>query len=341
MLNDTSVKQWQAACYVLADIAVGLLHTDDIASTRGRRESCLGGPSGAPVQNAADIIQPTALDQKTSKTMPSTMREQAYRIYLEFLETAENKRRWSIFNDVPWEKLDSGKAADQVGDRVEIFCTEELYVPDYSSKGLDLTRSIFGMASFQTCWASEESRHGLAFREYLTRSGLRSAAEFEALETATFSREWQLPFRTIRQMTCYGALQEGATFTAYNLQRNKARDAGDEVLEAIFFHIARDEAAHAGFYRSMLQLELGNDREETIADLAYVLSRFKMPGDGLIPNYRRRLLESGAGISPRSFLIRVVWPLLTTLEISREEIKSAMKKHAPVTVSNERAEISV
>jgi len=113
------------------------------------------------------------------------------------------------------------------------------------------------------------------------------------------------------------------------------------VLEAIFFHIARDEAAHAGFYRSMLQLELSEDREETIADLAYVLSRFKMPGDGLIPNYRSRLLNSGAGISPRSFLVRVVWPLLTTLAISREEMKSAMKKHAPATGSNERAEISV
>ena len=292
-------------------------------------------------QNAETVCEFTVLDGETNGIMASTMRERAYQIYLEFLETAENKRRWNIFNDVPWEKLDSDKATDRVGDRVEIFCTEELYVPDYSSKGLDLTRSIFGMAWFQICWASEESRHGLAFREYLTRSGLRSAAEFEALETATFSREWQLPFLTIRQMTCYGALQEGATFTAYNLQRNIARDAGDEVLEAIFFHIARDEAAHAGFYRSMLLLELGDDRDETIADLAYVLSRFKMPGDGLIPNYRSRLLNSGAGISPRSFLVRVVWPLLTTLGISRGEMKSAMKKHAPVTVSNERAEISV
>ena len=41
------------------------------------------------------------------------------------------------------------------------------------------------------------------------------------------------------------------------------------------------------------------------------------------------------------FFVRVVWPLLTTLEICREEMKSAMKKHAPVTVSNERAEICV
>ncbi len=33
--------------------------------------------------------------------MLSGMREQVYRIYLDFLETAENKRRWNIFNDVP------------------------------------------------------------------------------------------------------------------------------------------------------------------------------------------------------------------------------------------------
>jgi len=259
--------------------------------------------------------------------MPSTMSEQVYRIYLDFLETAENKRRWNIFNDVPWSKLDIGKATDDVAECVEIFCTEELYVPDYSSRGLDLLRSMFGMAWFQTRWAFEESRHGLVFREYLTRSGLRSQAQVEALETQTFSKQWQLPFQTARQMVCYGALQEGATFTAYNLQRNKARCAGDEVLEAIFLYVGRDEAAHAGFYRAVLQLELGHNREKTVAALAYVLSNFKMPGDGLIPNYRRRLASSGAGISPRVFLARVVWPLLTTLEISREEIKSALKKH--------------
>ena len=116
---------------------------------------------------------------------------------------------------------------------------------------------------------------------------------------------------------------------------------GIRCWKRFFFYVGRDEAAHAGFYRDMLQLELIHNREETLADLAYVLSNFKMPGDGLIPDYRRRLASSGAGISPRVFLARVVWPLLSTLEISREEMKGAMKKHAPVTVSNARAEISV
>ena len=256
------------------------------------------------------------------------MRDQVYRVYLDFLETAEKKRHWNVFTDVPWDKLDPDKATADVGQCVEIFCTEELYVPDYTSRGLDLSRAVFGTAWFQTCWAFEESRHGLAFREYLTRSGLRSPAQFEALETETFSRHWQLPFQTPRQMACYGALQEGATFTAYNLQRNKARCLNDGVLEAIFFYVGRDEAAHAGFYRSMIQLELCRDRAETIDDLAYVLANFKMPGDGLIPDYRARLQSSGAGISARAFLERVLWPLLSTVEISRDEMKVALKKQA-------------
>jgi hypothetical protein len=42
--------------------------------------------------------------------MPATMQDQAYRIYRRFLETAENKRHWNIFKDVPWNKLDISKA---------------------------------------------------------------------------------------------------------------------------------------------------------------------------------------------------------------------------------------
>jgi acyl-[acyl-carrier-protein] desaturase len=257
--------------------------------------------------------------------MPSTFRERVYRAYLEFLETAETKRRWNIFNDIPWDKLDLRKATDTVGQCVKIFCAEELYVPDYSSNGLEMSRSMFGMSWFQACWAFEESRHGLVFREYLTRSGLCSEEEFAALENSVFARRWRLPFETLRQMACYGALQEGATYLAYKGQKDKARAADDKVLEAIFFYVGRDEAAHAGFYRSMIELELDRDRDGTVNDLAYVLSRFKMPGDGLIPDYRERLHESGAGITARAFLKQVVWPLLTTMGASREELKFALK----------------
>ncbi len=256
------------------------------------------------------------------------MNRSVYRVYLDFLETAEKKRRWNIFDDIPWEALAAAKSAEDSARCVEIYCAEELYVPDYSAQGLELVRSRFGVAWFQTCWAFEESRHGLVFREYLTRSGLRSEAEIEALEASVFAKVWKLPFETPRQMACYGALQESATYVAYKLQKDKAHCAGDSVLETIFHLVGRDEAAHAGFYRAIIELELSQDRGATIADLAEVLSRFKMPGDGLIANYQQRLRASAAGISPRAFIERVVWPLLTTLQISRPELKQALKARA-------------
>jgi acyl-[acyl-carrier-protein] desaturase len=259
---------------------------------------------------------------------PAVIRDRTYQIYLEFLETAENKRRWNIFNDIPWNEFDRSKTTETTTQCIEIYCSEELYVPDYSAKGLEMLRTMFGMAWFQTCWAFEESRHGLVFREYLTRSGLRSDAEVALIEDGIAAQAWTLPFDTRRRMACYGALQEAATFAAYRAQRDKARVAGDKVLEAVFFLVGRDEAAHAGFYRSMIELEAGEDRDGTVADLAFVLANFKMPGDGLIPDYRQRLQATGAGISPRVFLERVVHPLLTGLHISRDEMKRAFARHS-------------
>ena len=60
-----------------------------------------------------------------------------------------------------------------------------------------------------------------------------------------FASKWKLPFSSRRQMACYGALQEAATFLAYKVQKDLAIVEGDQVLEAIFALVSRDEAAHA------------------------------------------------------------------------------------------------
>lgn len=135
-------------------------------------------------------------------------RDQIYRIYLDFLNTAEKRRRWSLFDDIPWNNLNPAHVTATVGQCVELFCAEEMYVPDYSAVGLEMVRSTFGMAWFQTLWAFEESKHALVFREYLTRSGLLSENAFETLQTGVFAGKWQLPFQQVRQMVCYGAQQK-------------------------------------------------------------------------------------------------------------------------------------
>jgi acyl-[acyl-carrier-protein] desaturase len=99
-------------------------------------------------------------------------------------------------------------------------------------------------------------------------------------------------------------------------------------LKAIFTNVAGDEAAHAGFYRKVVEIELGDDREGTVRDFAHVLANFKMPGDGLIPHYHERLKIGGGGITARQFMEGVVLTTLRSLGITRAELKSATAHNA-------------
>jgi acyl-[acyl-carrier-protein] desaturase len=252
-----------------------------------------------------------------------TAKDKFYSAYMDFFEIAERKRRWNLFDDVPWNELSADTNTEERAIRIETYCAEEMYLPDYTAAGNELLRGVFGLAWFQNAWSYEESRHGLVFREYMIRSGLRTQAQFDRLETDVFSRSWKAPFATRRQMGCYGALQESATYLAYRAQKDRAELESDAPLEEIFFLLSRDEAAHAGFYRSMIEIEMDEDRVGTLADLAYVIANFRMPGDGLLPGYRENLRVGGGGISPRVFLTRAVFPLLKQLGTSRDELKSA------------------
>jgi acyl-[acyl-carrier-protein] desaturase len=246
---------------------------------------------------------------------------------MEFFSSAYRKRHWSPFDDVPWDKLDRELQHPDDAICAETFCGVELYVPDYTANGFNLTRPIFGHAWFQAAWGFEESRHAMVFREYLLRSGQRTLEQYDAFEQRILANRWQLPFTTRRQMSCYGALQEAATYLIYRVQHERARKLGNEVLERLYFYVARDEAAHMGFYRRVLTLELEEDRVGTLHDLAHVITHFQMPGVGLIPEYDERLKTAGVGITSQHFMQHGIFPTLRQLGTTRTEIFRALRKY--------------
>ena len=136
----------------------------------------------------------------------------------------------------------------------------------------------------------------IALREYLLKSGHRSTEAMTEFENQLYLVEWKLPLP--RQMTCYGALQETATYLGYRLLRERHIAVGDR-FSIDFSLIGRDEAAHAGFYRSLMTIELERDREGMTLDMVYVILRFKMPGDGLVPNYHDKAAGGRPGIRQR------------------------------------------
>src|SRR5271157_3518878 len=67
--------------------------------------------------------------------------------YMRFFEIAEDRRRWNLFNDIPWDKTNPN-ATEMLGDFVEQFCGVELYLPDYTSKITHMVRRSRGRGWF-------------------------------------------------------------------------------------------------------------------------------------------------------------------------------------------------
>ena len=62
-----------------------------------------------------------------------------WRLYRDFFDQAERRRRWSLRDDIPWDQTNR-QLDPAIADVVESFCAVELYLPDYTSKILPLVR---------------------------------------------------------------------------------------------------------------------------------------------------------------------------------------------------------
>lgn len=265
--------------------------------------------------------------------------ERLYRQYMEFFEKAERKRRWNVFEDIPWDDWKPEYASEEMTIAAETFCGVEMYLPDYTSEGLNLVRDSFGQAWFHANWGYEESKHSFSLREYLLRTGQRTYEEMREYERSIFEKRWSMPFETPREMAIYGALQEKATWMIYLAQLGRAKEVGDPVLAAIYRFAGRDEAAHATFYQDTLSLCLEEDRAGTLSDMAHVIAHFKMPAYDLIPEYEQRVeVMRSVGIDRNVFFKQVLFPILKRLGVTRREIVIAGKRRRDVEEAQREAE---
>jgi acyl-[acyl-carrier-protein] desaturase len=246
-----------------------------------------------------------------------------------FFEKSERTRRWNVFSDIPWDKVESCPRDPDLALCAETFCGVEMYLPDYVAQGINLMRPTFGQAWFQANWGYEESKHSLALREYLMRTGQRTWQQIYDYEQAIFDKKWSKPFDTVRRMTIYGAIQEMTTFVIYNKQEKLAKARGDELLAAIYALIARDEIAHTRFYERVTALSLEEDPEGTKADMAFVFRHFTMPAYDLIPNYDDRVtVMRTAGIDRGVFMKEVWFTILKRLGLTRHDLPLIRSQNA-------------
>jgi len=250
-----------------------------------------------------------------------------YENYLRYFQNAEEKRRWSLDTDVAWGEAVGSQAGELIVSIIESFCAVESFLPDYTSRIMQIVRSSRGRALFQANWGYEESKHSMALEGWLLASGKRTEDEMEDFERSLLGAEWKLPFETPRQMIIYTMIQEMATGLNYTNLRRLALESGqsDPCLDRVLRWLASDESAHYNFFRKGVKAFLALQPEETVADVKYVFDHFAMPAHALIPEWERRGAEiEASGIyGPKMYLAKIRKPVLEDLNISRTQLKEA------------------
>ncbi len=125
-----------------------------------------------------------------------TAKDKFYSIYMDFFEIAKRKRRWKLFDDVPWNDLSPATNTEERAIRIETYCAEEMYLPDYTAASNELLRGVSDSRGPRTRGAT-----GVAPRTGLPRipDPLRPApqAQFDKFDTDGL-RSWKVPFKTRR-----------------------------------------------------------------------------------------------------------------------------------------------
>lgn len=267
-------------------------------------------------------------DDVPLKPEPPEVLAELYRLFREYFALAERKRRWSIDDDVPWDRCNRS-LNPAVADVVQTFCCVELYLPDYLQKLLSQVRATRGRAWFLANWGYEEAKHSMALEDWLLKARMRTDEQIADMHTEVFSHEWQLPHDNARGMLLYTVFQELATRIHYTrLADVVRREGGCPALEKALGLIATDEAAHADFFRKMVSVYLAYDREGTLEQMRRVVNVFRMPAVHMLSDGVQRMNEvkSLDVFTEEVFISHVFEPVLAKLGVERRELRRKARR---------------
>jgi acyl-[acyl-carrier-protein] desaturase len=258
-----------------------------------------------------------------------------YRQFRDYFDLAERKRRWSIRDDIPWDRCNRS-LNPAIADVVETFCAVELYLPDYLSKLIPQVRANHGRAWMLANWGYEEAKHSMVLEDWLLRSCHRNHEQVADMHGEVFAHEWDLPYDNARAMLCYTTFQELATRITYTRLNEAVRRAGGcPALEAALTLVAIDEAAHADFFRRLLEVYLQYDRPGTLEQIRRVVNTFKMPAVHMLADSAKRTSEiKQLRIFDEDIFVQLVYePILEKLGVERKELRRKTPRETVVPLA--------
>jgi acyl-[acyl-carrier-protein] desaturase len=152
-------------------------------------------------------------------------------------------------------------------------------------------------------WTAEEDRHGAVLHDYMHDSKILNNPVLERMQfdylRAGFEPAWDKdPYRVF----VYTTLQERATQVSHS---NTGKLAGkyEPTIGTVLSNVAKEEARHYTFYRTIFKEVIARDPNNALASAAEIMPSIDMPGVNM-PNFRDMAdVIRRAGIyGPRDYL---------------------------------------
>jgi acyl-[acyl-carrier-protein] desaturase len=152
-------------------------------------------------------------------------------------------------------------------------------------------------------WTAEEDRHGAVLHDYMHDSKILNNPVLERMQfeylKAGFEPAWDKdPYRVF----VYTTLQERATQVSHS---NTGKLAGkyEPMIGTVLSNVAKEEARHYTFYRTIFKEVIARDPNNALASAAEIMPSIEMPGVNM-PHFRDMAdVIRRAGIyGPRDYL---------------------------------------
>jgi acyl-[acyl-carrier-protein] desaturase len=152
-------------------------------------------------------------------------------------------------------------------------------------------------------WTAEEDRHGQVLHDYARDTRLFDQRKIEEMQFEYLRRgfhpEWDRdPYRVF----VYTTVQERATQFSHG-ETGRIVSEYEPRLGETLGHVAKDEARHYAFYRSVFELILERDPNQALHSASFILPAIDMPGVSM-PGFKELAdVIRRAGIyGPRDYL---------------------------------------
>jgi hypothetical protein len=179
--------------------------------------------------------------------------------------------RWSLAEDVPWDRFDGALLSDEQATTVRMNAITEWSALPATEMFLRDNRHDSDFSAFISIWFYEEQKHALALMEYLRRfrpALLPTEAELHAVR---FEFDPAPPLETLMLHFC-GEVRLTQWY------RRAAEWHREPVLRHLYDLISKDEARHGGAYLKYMQQALA--RTPTEARAAFSRIGFLMASSG-------------------------------------------------------------